>query len=63
MKHTNKQTPQATKNIELEWHEYLLRKDHRVPRQIETSKNYTDLYVFLFVVICTLLAYIGSFFF
>ena len=62
MKHPNELSPQATKNLELEWHEYLLRADHSMPRQIETCKSYNVYYVLGSVVICTLLAYIGSFF-
>ena len=47
-----KNTPHSTKNIELEWYEYLLREDHRTPRppQMETSNN-NNVYFLVFLLI------------
>jgi hypothetical protein len=65
MKHPDKFTPQETRNLELEWYEYLLRGEQRIqapaPRRTWTSKKYTG-YILLFGVILLLLWYIASFF-
>ena len=47
-----KNNPQSTKNIELEWWEYLLREDHAVPRppQMETSNN-NNVYFLVFLLL------------
>lgn len=63
MKHPSKYSPQAEKNLELEWYEYLLRDSQRKPAlpKGKTSKNNSG-YFFLFGVIFLLLCYIASFF-
>lgn len=45
-----KNTPHSTKDIELEWYEYLLREDHARPRppQMETSNN-NNVYFLVFL--------------
>ncbi len=47
-----KKSPHSTKDIELEWYEYLLREDHRAPRppQMETSNN-NNVYFLVFLLI------------
>jgi hypothetical protein len=66
MKHPDKFTPQETRNLELEWYEYLLRGEQRIQapakRQISIFKKYNG-YFLLFGVILLLLWYIASFFF
>lgn len=77
MKQPSKYSPQETKNLELEWYEYLLPRSERdsdlgfLNRGDEqrkpalpkgkTSKNNSG-YFFLFGVIFLLLCYIASFF-
>lgn len=66
MKHPSKFTPQETKNLELDWYEYLLRDNQRKyyppAKRLTSTSNNNYGYVLLFGVIFMLLCYIASFF-